>query len=296
MNGNPPNVPEEQDWRGELEEASERLWSTWETNDLSVAELDALEARFRQLAEQTGDARCLWLVSELQVYRMNAAKRIGEKAALQGLQLDPGQIGLHDNYAVCAGGLLPDFQKTNNRRLIDYYVEFIGRHPELLIARRILIEHLIADYRFDEAQTQIGQAGVFAGERSYVLDFYAGEILYRKGERTEAERRWAQACRTYPDSAACFYLLAEQYAKFARYEEAEEAYERSFAMQTAPRRIDALTSLLHIHEIRRDDAALLHTLDRILEVFAVDHGETEGPYIEPYLRQKERLSESRRIG
>lgn len=276
-------------FKKELELASDRLWSTWETGTLTAAELDLMEAKFQRLSQETGEPECLWLLSEIQIYRSRLIRRAGAEIAWEGLRQSPELTGLHDNYVVCAEGMLPDFHKANHHRLIAEYRKMVQQHPSILIARRILIEHLIADYRLGEAAIEIEQARPHVGAKGYILEFYAGEIAYRRGEREEAIRLWTQACEQYPSEPMCLFLLGEQYAKFAHYPEAAEAYERSYALQQAPRRIDALNALVHLYEIAGDDCMLLHTLGRILNVFAEDYGITEGSEIETYRLQRERM-------
>ncbi|MEJ8303965.1 hypothetical protein [Saccharibacillus sacchari] len=287
MNPNLENGVKPSAFKRQLQAAAELLWSTWESGTLTTAELDRMENEFKKRHADGGEPECLWLLSEIQVYRSRLIRRTGAEAALEGLRQAPESTGLHDNYVACMDGALPDFHKRNHHRLIAEYERIVERHPELLIARRILIEHLIADYRFDEAEIHIAAALPYAAGREYVLDFYISEILYRKGERRAAERLWSSVCRRHPGDSACLFLLGEQYAKFARYEEAANAYERSFALQQSPRRIDALEALVHVHEIRGDDASLLHALSRILNVLAQDYGITEGAEADPFLRQRD---------
>ncbi|OWA33456.1 hypothetical protein B9G55_22610 [Saccharibacillus sp. O16] len=273
----------------ELELASEQLCSTWETGTLTATDLDLMEAKFQRLNEETGEAECLWLLSEIQIYRSRLIRREGAEIARQGLKQAPELTGLHDNYVMCAEGVSPHFHRTNHHRLIAEYRKMLQQHPSLLIARRILIEHLIADYRLDEALIEIEQARPHAGTQAYILEFYTGEIAYRRGQQEVAVRIWTRVCEEYPNDAMCLFLLGEQYAKFARYGEAAEAYERSFVLQQAPRRIDALNALVHIYEIIGDDCMLLHTVGRILNVFAQDYGITAGSEVDTYRQQKRML-------
>lgn len=212
--------PDAAKWKQELEEAADRLWATWETGELGSPELDEMTTQFRQWYAETGEAECLWLLSEIEVYRSRTSRNAAGQSAWEGLSIAPESVTLHDNRVFGLGGIWPDFHKTNYHRLIAEYEIRVARHPHLFIARRILIEHLLADYRLEEAA---------------------------------------------------------------------DAFERFFAQQSKPRKIDSLQALLDVYEIRSDRPALLHTLDRILDVYAEDYGIREGSEVELYLHRREQI-------
>ena len=97
-------------------------------------------------------------------------------------------------------------------------------------------------------------------------DLY-GEYCFRLGKQKKAKQIW-KTIATAADSDRLHYELAEVYAKFGLYKFAERHYKKSFALETPPRRIDALISLMHIYEIRGDYRSALRYNNKIIEVFA----------------------------
>jgi tetratricopeptide (TPR) repeat protein len=272
-----------------LKEIKELLWSTWYSKEMEDDEFNKIKKELDKLYEETNDPECLWLISELYIHKANSSKRNGMKYALNGLTQDYNNSGLQDNYAVCSDGIMIDFKKRNHYKLIEYYYDFIKIHPDSLIARRILIENLIDNFRFDEAMTEIEEAYKIAGNKIYLIEFYEGEILYKTGYQEKAIEFWKKICERNNDNYVCYFCLAEEYANFGRYDEAIEYYKLSFTMQKSPRKIDGLISMFQIYEIKKDYHEALNTLNLILSVYEKDYGITDGEEIQPYLKDKERI-------
>lgn len=277
------------DYKSYLKEIMELLWSTWYSKEMEDKEFYNIKEKLDKLYKQTNDPECLWVISELYVHKTNSNKRNGIEYALKGLIQDYNNSGLHDNYNVCSNGIMVDFKKRNHYKIIEYYYDFIMLHPDSLIARRILIENLIDNYRFDEANMQIEEAYKIAGSKSFLIEFYSGEILYKRGYQEKAVELWKSICERNNDNYRCYFSLAEEYANFARYDEAIEYYHLSFNMQKQPRKIDALESLLQIYEIKKNYCDALNTINLILDVYEKDYDIIDGEEIKPYLMDKKRI-------
>ena len=277
------------DYKNYLEEITELIWSTWYTKEIEDNEFDRIKEELDRLYKETNDPECLWLLSELYVHKSNSNKRIGKKYALKGLAQDYNNPGLHDNFVVCSDGIIVDFKKRNNNRIIEYYYDFIKIHPGSVIARMILIENLIDNYRFKEAILEIQEAYKIAGSKTYLFGFYEGEILFKKGHQEEAMEFWKKICERNADNYLAYFSFAEECAKFAMYYTAIEYYKRSFEMQKPPRRIDSLESMVQIYEIKRNYPEALNTVNLILKVYEKDYGLVEGEEIKPYLHDRDRF-------
>ena len=128
-----------------------------------------------------------------------------------------------------------------------------------------------------------------AGSKAYLIEFYEGEILYKKGDQKRAIEFWQKICANNPDNSLCYFLFADECANFAMYDIAIEYYRRSFEIQTPPRRIDSLISMLQIYEIKANYSEAYNVLNLILSVYETDYVLTDGDEIQPYLDDRERI-------
>ncbi len=279
------------DYKKYLEEITELVWSTWYTKEIEDNEFNRIKEELDKIYKETNNPECLWLLSELYVHKSNSNKRNGVKYALKGLAKDYNNVGLHDNFVVCSDGTTVDFKKRNNNKIIEYYYDFIEAHPDSLIARRILIENLIDNYRLKEAMHEVQEAYKIAGNKTYLIEFYEGEILFKKGHQEKAMEFWQRICERNKDNYLCYFLLADECANYGMYYTAIEYYKHSFRLQKPPRRIDSLESMVQIYEIKRNYLEALNTVNLILHVYEKDYGLIEGEELKPYLQDKERFEE-----
>lgn len=277
------------EYKNYLEEIKDLVWSTWYTKEIEYNDFNSIKERLSKLYKETNDPECLWLLSELYVHKSNSNKRNGMKYALNGLVQDYNNSGLHDNFVVCSNGIMVDFKKRNHNKIIEYYYDFIKVYPDSLISRRILIENLIDNYRLDEAMVEVKETYKIAGDKTYIIEFYEGEILLKRGYQEKAVKFWRKICEKNKDNYLCYFLFAEECANFALYDIAIEYYKRSFEMQKTPRRIDSLISTFQIYEIKRNYYEALNTINLILSVYEKDYGVTDGEELEPYLHDRDRI-------
>ena len=277
------------EYKNYLEEIKDLVWSTWYTKEIEYNDFNTIKERLSKLYKETNDPECLWLLSELYVHKSNSNKRNGMKYALNGLVQDYNNSGLHDNFVVCSNGIMVDFKKRNHNKIIEYYYDFIKVHPDSLISRRILIENLIDNYRLDEAMVEVNETYKIVGDKTYIIEFYEGEILFKRGYQEKAVKFWRKICERNEDNYLCYFLFAEECANFALYDIAIEYYKSSFEMQKPPRRIDSLISIFQIYEIKRNYYEALNTINLILSVYEKDYGVTDGEELEPYLHDRDRI-------
>ncbi len=229
------------------------------------------------------------IISELHIHKSNSHKRQARDYALKGLKENYNDTFLHDNYLIASNGVWRDFIKINHNSLIEFYREFIKNHPKVFIARIILIENLIDNYRFEEANEEIDKACKLADERSHLLEIYKGQILYKKGKEDEAIELWNKTCKNNPKNYKCYHSVGNQFANFARYEQAIEYYKKSFLIQVAPRKIDSLLAIVEVYSIMKNYEEALKFTEIILKVYETDYNVLGGEELKPYLANKERF-------
>lgn len=277
------------EYKDSLEQIKELLWSTWDTKEIGDSEFNIIKSKLKQLYGQSNDPECLAIISELHIHKSNSHKRGAKRYALEGLKQDCNSTFMHDNYNIASNGVWVDFIKNNHNDIIEYYYDFIKDNPDVFIARIILVENLIDNYRFDEANIEIEKALKLETEKTYLMEIYKGEILYKKGKIDEAIELWNKICDKNKDNYKCFISIANQYANFARYKEAIEFYKIAFDMQEAPRKLDSLVAMVKIFEIIKDYKSALEVTNFILKTYESDYNITDGEDLKPYLEDKKKF-------
>lgn len=273
-----------------IEEIQELLWSTWENGDIPDNDFYALQRELEESLVVSYDPECAFLLSEMFLHRSNTCKRYAAQYAHEGLAHTADHTGLHSNYAIANNRASFDFKHCNHNKLIDFYYDYIVRYPETLIARRILIEALLDNYRLDEARQQIADALRIAGKRSFLIEFYTGDVFFKEGNHDAALGYWQSICEQNPNNAVCVFLLAESYAKYGRYDEAIIYYRKNADLQSYPRKIDAHITLVQLYEIQKKYREALTVLDEILTIYKEDYEVSDGDEIAPYIADRSRIA------
>lgn len=144
-------------------------------------------------------------------------------------------------------GVCPDWDYSNHHVLIEYYQDFVKRHPEDGRSRMWLCDQLIADGRLEEAREILAQMrGILEDSR---CDIYEGRILAADGQREEAMAVWNRMVEKDSENWLVWSCRGDELARMGQYEAAIADYEKSITLQTAPMILDDWISIAHIYEI-----------------------------------------------
>lgn len=268
-------------YNNEINDIKNKLWDTWYSG-LNNHEYIELEQRLDRLYDQNPIAEILFIKTELNLHKINSLKSKNTEYAELGLSMEPDNIGLHDNLNKSMNGLEVDFKKRNRCKIINKYYDFLKTNPDILIAKRILLENLISSYRLDEAKNIIDASLEYAGENLFYLEIQLGEIEYLRGNHAKAKKIWNDIKQKHQSSYKVYFALAEQFANFAEYDDAIEYYSTSYRMQSSPKTIDALQSLIDIYDIKENYNKCVEILEEIINVYNVDYNVFDGPELTTY--------------
>ena len=237
------------------------------------------------LKEDPKDAEALTLLAELYNHRAHGDHENASYYAERALDADPADDNnawaayLEANNAPCG-----DNWFDNHFSAIRFIRAFLEKNPDDRYAKIILAENLLADHRLDEAEAAIAQM-----KKDHAHLSYSAKLAFLKGDREEALRLWRKAAADYPNRWQATDALGEGYLALGMHEEALDAFEKSFAMQSAPRYNDGLFARAQVHEEIGDYAGAIEDRRRIIDCLRTDYGTTDGEGVDENLREIERL-------
>lgn len=251
-----------------------------QTFDRSVEYLE------RVLKSAPDDAEALSALAELYNHRANSDHEIAAYYAERALEADPADKNdVWPAYLEASGGLCGDEYFDNHFSAIRFLKNFLEKHPKDRTALVFLIPNLLADHRFEEAETYIRQL-----KGDYCFLCYSGDLAFERGDYDKARTCWEQAVEKYPQIWQTYDNLGEGYRKLGLSDKALDAFEQSFSVQKAPRYTDGLLARAQIHEQLKDYPAAVEDRRRIIDCLRVDYGVTDGEEIDAQLREIDRLS------
>lgn len=250
-----------------------------ETFDRTAAYLEGV------LKEDPKDAEALTKLAELYNHRAYGDHENASYYAERALEADPEDENnawaayLEANNAPCGDNWL-----DNHFAVIRFIRAFVEKHPLDRYAKIILAENLLADHRLDEAETVIAK---MKKDDAYLG--YSAKLALFRGDRETAQKLWEKAAADYPNRWQATDSLGEGYLALGMYEEALDAFEKSFTMQSAPRYTDGLFARAQVHEEIGDYEGAIEDRKRIIECLKTEYNVTDGESVDENLREIERL-------
>ncbi len=253
------------------------------------------EQEFRQAADWldgriaagSRTADCRRLKADLCNHQSDILREQAAEEARAALEADPACSGALQELNQAMGGYIPDWCVRNHHRLIALYQELVRRQPQNRGAYLWLLDNLIDDGRFDEAEQAL--QGLASVDNSYRTPLYRGLLLWHRGRREDAHVIWKQMERDNPDDWCCWFSLGDIAAMELRYSDAIACYRRGIALQKAPRYVDGYVSIAQICEILGDTDAAIAAREEELEVLAREWDTTDGETAEAVRREIARL-------
>lgn len=227
------------------------------------------------------DARSLRALADLYNHRAEGYQRRAATLAKRSLEIEPEVKAGHSILSYAANGCCWDWCSGNHREIIDYYYDFVAKNPGYARGYLWLLDNLIADARYDEAEKVL--ADMARVENSYHVPLYAGHIAALRGDMVKAESLWQRMLEEEEnDKWLVLSCMGDAMVKLCRYDEAVDYFTRAAELESAPRYIDNWDSIGQIRQMqgRCDEAARAY--ERVLEIYRDDWKITEGFQVEKY--------------
>ena len=263
----------------------------WDQRFLSREEFET-EERFLKdkCLEPDAQARATLLLAELYCKRAREYRELASPLARKALELLPDyEKAAHTALFEAEGGVFPDWNDVNHHRTIEFYKDFIARHPFQRRAYFWLLDLLIADGRCEEARAYLAKADRL--ETSYHSDLYRGMILEKEGRLEEAAACWEGMTQKDPDNWQSWFARADRLAKRCAYLEAIALYEKALALSPRPRFTDPVNAIAQLYEIQGQYEKAIEFYQKEIEIVRQDWNETQGEAIDEPLRSIARLKE-----
>lgn len=225
------------------------------------------------------------------------ARSLEEKAgeyAKTAISYEPDNKGHHialwDAYhAVCG-----DDYYDNHFEVIQYYKEFIEKHPDNWRAIIILIENLFADDRHSEAKPYIEK--MITIKRNYLYEMYLGDVELAGGNLQKALKLWDKGVESEPTIWQAYCCRADRLRKLGYTDRAIGDYIKCVDVQEAPRLTDGLLSLAQIYEEQGHYDKAIEAREKQIQILKDEFHILSGEQIDKPKREIERLNKLKEDG
>ncbi|MDD6883627.1 MAG: helix-turn-helix domain-containing protein [Eubacteriales bacterium] len=260
---------------------------------LPQQEFEAAEQYLREQREEPQHkARAALLLARLYNKRAQEYHDLAKPLAREALLLNPENKGAHNAVFDAENCVYPDWNAANRWQTIEFYQDFVARHPENRVNYLWLMDLLIADGRTEEARTALRQ--MERVEYTYHVPLYEGLIAKAEGDHPRAMACWDRMMGEYTVLWTAWFCRGDCMARLCRYDEAVDCYRRAMELQPEPKYVDAPEAIAQIAEIRGDYDLAIGMRETCMEILRRDCQITEGELLEVHRREITRLREKQR--
>ena len=221
-----------------------------------------------QLLEHEDKTRILSLLAHLYHHRMQADARKVKHYAREATMAKPEKKDCQWLLQMAEGDCVWDWNIANHAETIDFYKEVIQKDtgtPKTPLPYYFLIDDLITDHRTKEAKEYLDILQTLPAHKPFLVVIYKAHIALAEYDEKKADGIIEDAMATYAENSGFLFEVAQYYARKCEYEKAILYYEKSYAMESAPRFTDALEGIATIYQILGEKEKAAATYDRELE-------------------------------
>lgn len=242
-----------------------------------------------KMQDQLKKPRATLLLAQLYVKRGWEYLERARPLAQEALWLNPDEKAAHN--AIFDSERVPcrDWNEDNRWQLIDFYKDFVKKHPDNWRAILWLLDLLCESGRTQEMKAYVEQLDQL--HHTFRTDYYHGRMAKEEGNLPHAFVCWEHMVEEYPDDWCAWSLLADGYAYSCRYDDALRCYQKSMEIQEKPRYMDNPVAMAQIAEIQGDYEKAIQMREICIEMNRTDWNMTEGEWVDVHKREITRLRE-----
>lgn len=260
----------------------------WDERLISPERFSQAERRLQgYIADGHKKGDCYDLLAQLYNHQSDQLRKKAAEFAKAAMEEDSDNRNALSELNNALGGYIPDWNVRNHSELISWLKDFCVRHPDKWRPYLWLMDNLMDDKRFDEAEQTLD--GFSKVNDSYRVAFYRGLISYRRGDKEDAVVTWVQMEQDFPNEWLVYFSLADIAAEEGRYDDAIRLYRKGSELQEKPRFVDYLESIANIEELRGNPVAAIAAYEEELEIFDREWHFTTGETADVVRRKIEQL-------
>ncbi|MBO4849075.1 MAG: helix-turn-helix domain-containing protein [Clostridia bacterium] len=247
----------------------------WDERMLTADEIYRTERWVdEKVAKNYRPADCIRLKADMYNHLARTYNEMAADAAMEALEMDPECFEAHAELNEGLRGFVPDWNVRNHYKLISYYKDFVKKNPGDWRAHMWLLDNLIDDKRFDEAEEAL--KGLEKCDSTFRTPLYRAKLLWETGRRAEAIEIFGQMEKDFPDEWMVFFEISELCVLQGDYRGAIEYMKKAREKQKKPRFADTCEALSQLYEIVGDYGSAIEALEDELRIFKEDWGFDKG--------------------
>ena len=245
-----------------------------------------------KISEEKTKAKATLVLALLYSKRASEYSEIAGKIGKEALLLNPDEKPAHNVIFDSDRGKYTDYNASNHVKTIDFYKDFIEKHPENPRTYLWLMDLLIEDGRTAEATEYLWKMDKI--EHSFRTDLYLGFIAKEECNLPKALEHWEHMTEEF-DCWLSWSCKGDCFARLCRYDEAMACYEKALEMQPSPKYTDHPEAMSLIAEIQGDYEKAIEMRKTAISVCETDWNITEGETVDFHKREIERLLDKVKI-
>ena len=202
--------------------------------------------------------------------------------AWESLKLEEGTKDALCELNEAMNGYIPDWCARNHNSLIGKLKEYIRIHPDSWKAHLWLMDNLIDDHRFKEAEDYVERLSAI--DTTYRVPLYKGLLKWHSGQKEDAYEIWAEMEKQFSDVWQVQLCMGDVMAMEGSYDAALSYYRKAVDTQKSPRFVDGFDSMAHIYEMTGDKNNAVKVLKEELSVLSDEWYTTAGETVD-YVRR-----------
>ncbi len=259
-----------------------------ETGVLEESEVKQIEDMLRDsMTDPEGKKDALVLYAKLYNHQADAYRQLAAKYSSDAVEASGNERALKELY-VSHGSAGFGVKDNSHRSLINYLTEYMRRNPDSTVACAMLIDNLVADFRYDEAAEWTAHLEKI--DSSYKPLGYRYKISALTGKEDVAAAAIAVLSNGFSDDPEAVMLLADIYMERGDYEKVITCCRSASNLTKSPKPTQPLLVAAHVSELidRPDDAVSFYR--ETLKILKDEWGIVSGERVDSIRREIKRIS------
>ena len=260
----------------------------WDVRCLPQTDVDsAREFLLEKARKEPGNGEPYAMLAELENHIAQNHREQAAAYARNALDRDHTLKAAHSELTVAMSRPCGDWCASNHFALIEYYKEFVEKHPDYVPGYLWLLSPLIEDGRFEEADDYCSRMAKI--DATYRPLLYRSHILTAQGKWEEAEAVLKAMEQQFADSWIMYLGIGDCMVRMGQYTKAKESYRKYMQYQTPHRYTDSLISIAQLCEIEGDYVGAIEAVKEEIRLLETDWNTTTGETVDQHLRTIARL-------